>query len=217
MVEDIMDWKGNLIEPFCGMLGVGIHFAEQGRSVLANDVNKDLILLLKAIKIGWNPPPECSRKRYNEYRVSNKHSAERGFYGFACAYSGIFFAGYRIKCGERNFFNTFRKSLLKMKPALQKVKFSNKSYDELHPKGMTVYCDPPYSDNSFGTEHFDDFNFEHFWQTMREWSKDNLVFVSEYTAPDDFTCVWEKELKSGFSGSTERKKRAEKLFMYINR
>ena len=214
MVEDIIGYQGQYFEPFCGLLGVGIHFAREGRSVLANDINNDLILMLKTIKNGWNPPRACSKKKYEEFRNSKVHSAERGFYGFACAYSGIFYAGYRVKSGERNFFNTFRSSLLQMKPVLQNVKFTNKSYADFRPKGMTIYCDPPYLDNSFGTKHFDDFNFKQFWQTMRKWSKDNLVFISEYQAPNDFRCIWKKKLKSGFNGNTKRKKRTEKLFIY---
>lgn len=170
--------------------------------------------MLKEIKKGWVPPRSCSKKKYEQFRDSSVSCAEHGFYGFACAYSGIFYAGYRIKSGERNFFNTFRSSLINMRPALQNVKFTGQSYDKLHPKGMTIYCDSPYTDNSFGTKHFDDFDFDHFWQTMRKWSKDNLVFISEYQAPDDFVCVWEKMMKSGFNGDGNRKKRVEKLFMY---
>lgn len=37
---------------------------------------------------------------------------------------------------------------------------------------------------------------------------------SEYQGPDDFICIWEKSIKSGFNGDTKRKKRIEKLFMY---
>jgi DNA adenine methylase len=213
MVEDITEWKGEYFEPFCGLLGVGIHFAREGRKILASDINTDVILMLKDIKKGWIPPQSCSKERYEEYSLSKKHSAERGFYGLACAYSGIFFAGYRIKSGDRNFFNTFRNNLIDMKSDLQNIKLVSKSYNLHKPKGMTIYCDPPYKGNSFGTEHFDDFDFDVFWQTMRIWSKHNLVFISEYEAPDDFICIWEKKLKSGFNAG-ERKKRTEKLFMY---
>ena len=213
--EDTIGYKGQYLEPFCGLLGVGIHFAKEGRSVYANDINKDLILMLEAVKDDWVPPEICSKEEYDEYRKSSIHSAERGFYGFSCAYSGIFFAGYRIKSGKRNFFNTFRDGLLKMKPAFQNIKFTNKSYLDFHPNGMTIYCDPPYLDNGFRVKHFDNFNFEQFWQKMREWSKYNLVFISEQQAPDDFICIWEKTIKSGFNGDKKRNKHTEKLFMYM--
>jgi len=213
MVEDIFDWDGEYFEPFCGLLGVGIHFAKEGRIILASDINSDLIMMLKKIKKGWTPPKACSKSRYNKYKISKTHSALRGFYGLACAYSGIFFAGYRIKSGKRDFFSTFRDNLISMKNALQNVKFSSKSYDKHKPKGKTIYCDPPYKGNSFGTEHFNDFDFDAFWQTMREWSKNNLVFISEYEAPKDFVCVWEKKMKTSFNDG-DRKKRTEKIFMY---
>lgn len=215
MFEDKVNYKGQYFEPFCGLLGVGIHFSKQKRSVLANDLNKDLILMLESVKEGLNIPKDpCPKEIYEQYKKSNIHSAERGFYGFSCAYSGIFFAGYRVSSGKRNFFNTFRDGLLNMRPALQNVNFTNKSYLDFVPNGMTIYCDPPYLDNSFGTKHFDNFDFEKFWKTMREWSKNNLVFISEYHAPDDFICIWEKSVKSGFNGDKKRKKRVEKLFIY---
>ena len=62
-------------------------------------------------------------------------------------------------------------------------------------------------------EFFEDFDFDTFWQTMRQWSKHNLVFISEYEAPKDFVCVWEKKMKTCFNDG-DRKKRTEKLFMY---
>lgn len=216
MMEDVLEWEGQYFEPFCGLLGVGIHLAEEGRKVVASDLNKDLILMLKAVKRGWDPPKTCSRKKFDEYKNSKKHSAERGFYGFGCSYQGIFFTSYRVRSGKRNFFSTFRKSLLDMRPALQNVTFFNKSYQDFNPKGMTIYCDPPYMENGFGkgTKFFAEFDFDLFWSLMRKWSKHNLVLVSEYQAPNDFICVWEKGIKSGFVGNTNRKNRVEKLFMY---
>ena len=48
-------------------------------------------------------------------------------------------------------------------------------------------------------------------------SKNNTVLISEYSMPDDFVCVWQKETKCiiGISKNTKDKKqdRVEKLFM----
>ena len=41
-------------------------------------------------------------------------------------------------------------------------------------------------------EKYDEFDNEKFWNKMREWSKHNIVFVSEVSAPDDFVSVWSK-------------------------
>lgn len=211
--HDNNEWNGTYFEPFCGLLGVGIHFAEQGRNVVACDSNKDLILMWKALKRGWNPPILCTREKYNGLKVSNTHSAERGFLGIACAYSGIFFAGYRPESNKQNFFMNTRKGLLGMVKYLKNVKFlKSQSYTNFQPTGMTIYCDPPYKNNNFRSEHFDDFDHKEFWDLMRVWSQDNLVFISEYTAPRDFEVVWSKTMGSVYNA--KKKENVEKIFIY---
>lgn len=44
---------------------------------------------------------------------------------------------------------------------------------------------------------------------MRKWSKTNIVYISELQAPDDFECVWEREVSrnikvAGKSRAVER-------------
>lgn len=38
-------------------------------------------------------------------------------------------------------------------------------------------------------------DYEHFWNWVRELSKDNFVYISEQVAPDDFEIIWEKEAR----------------------
>ena len=38
------------------------------------------------------------------------------------------------------------------------------------------------------------------------------VFVSEYSMPEDFKCVWQKEIVSSLTQDTGSKKAVEKLF-----
>ena len=55
-------------------------------------------------------------------------------------------------------------------------------------------------------------NFDHiqFWNVMRYWvSKNNIVFISEYTFPSDFVEVWSKNQK--INGG---KYKVEKLVMH---
>lgn len=70
---------------------------------------------------------------------------------------------------------------------------------------------PPYSST---TKYFNgEFNSEEFWDIMRNWSKDNLVFISEYVAPTDFKCVLEIPTKTSIRGRTGNvSKRVEGLF-----
>jgi DNA adenine methylase len=211
--EDSINWEGDYFEPFCGLLGVGIHAAKDGRAVEACDSNKDLIMMLQKIKTGWLPPMECSREKYEELKQSQIHSPIRGFMGIAGAYSGIFFAGYRPISNGRDFLKTTRKGLLRMKPHLDKINLiPGKSYKSFNPLGKTIYCDPPYKGNNFKSEHFDKFDHNEFWELMRLWSVNNLVLISEYSAPKDFICVWEKNVKSVYS--SKKKEKIEKIFIY---
>ena len=81
------------------------------------------------------------------------------------------------------------------------------------PSQMLVYCDPPYQHPTTG---YDAEPFDHaaFWQTMREWSKDNAVFVSEYNAPPDFVCVAERAKPSCLAGGHKQSPRTERLFHF---
>lgn len=232
-------WESNTyFEPFCGMLGVAKYFissepvderSESSESeievpsfkkYILSDANKDIILLWKKLKNQkWTLPKTCTKERYEELKYSKKHSAERGFYGVSCAYSGIFFAGYRPKSIRQNFFKKSRENIEKTGKLLRnnsrRIKLLCSSYIKYKPKGMVIYCDPPYKNNKFNIKHFNDFDSDLFWDTMRKWSKNNLVIVSEYKAPKDFKCVWKKSIKSVFSGKTAS--RVEKLFMYKNK
>lgn len=44
--------------------------------------------------------------------------------------------------------------------------------------------------------------------------KDNLVYISEYTAPEDFICVWQGEVKTSFASQRSKATHTavEKLF-----
>ena len=73
-------------------------------------------------------------------------------------------------------------------------------------------CDPPYQNTTgYKTGYFD---HEKFFDWCREQAKNNLVFVSEYTAPDDFIEVWSGEVKTNFASTrtTATHKAVEKLF-----
>lgn len=77
-------------------------------------------------------------------------------------------------------------------------------------KSSLIYCDPPY----FGTKQYGvskDFNHLEFWQWVREQSKNNIVLVSEETAPEDFTSIWEREVQRSIK-SDEKWSKTEKLW-----
>jgi len=92
--------------------------------------------------------------------------------------------------------------------------FECKDYDNLNPRDMLIYCDPPY----FGTTQYSrqvvgDFDHNRFWGVVRKWSSNNVVMVSEYIAPKDFDCIWEKATKLDIRDKNNNKlNRVEKIF-----
>lgn len=93
------------------------------------------------------------------------------------------------------------------------IDFTSFDYrDYQYEEGDVVYCDPPYS----GTHNYDGREFDNasFWDWVR--TRDYPVYVSEYNAPADFTCVWEKEIPKKFAGGNSAKygKAVEKVFIH---
>jgi DNA adenine methylase len=102
---------------------------------------------------------------------------------------------------------------LKQSPKIQSVQFICDSYENLSFENTLIYCDPPYA----GTSGYKTGAFDHdkFFNWCREQAKNNIVFVSEYNAPDDFIKVWQGEIKTNFASSrkTATHNAVEKLFL----
>ena len=202
----LIGYKLPYFEPFVGMGGVLRHFArESDRRVSACDANVDLILMWKALQKGWNPPLKCTRKEYETLKHSKKHSPERAFLGIVASYNSIFFSGYRLGFSKKFLFEGYN-GLMDIRPDIMSVRFLNaRSYDQFQPNGKLIYCDPPYLGNTLQTSFFQKFDHDHFWDIMRKWSLNNLVVVSESTAPKDFVKIWCTESRvSEVHGKTKR-------------
>ena len=56
------------------------------------------------------------------------------------------------------------------------------------------------------------FDYENFYQWCRDMKKEgHTIFISEYNMPQDFKCVWEKQITNAMH-QTNTKKPTEKLF-----
>jgi len=106
--------------------------------------------------------------------------------------------------------------LLSIKVNKQNILSINKwSYNEVEiPKNAVVYCDPPYAWTAEYAEWW--FNHEEFWEYIRKLSRTNKVFISEYTAPDDFKVIYRFPQKSSLSGwnQSHNNQPDECLFVY---
>jgi DNA adenine methylase len=211
------------VEPFAG--GMNMICEVQGNRI-ANDIHYPLIQMWVELVSGWFPK-KITKVEYSDIsKNQSKYPAYLvGWVGFNCSYSGKWFGGFagetKTKIGtirdyQTEALNNVAKQVVKMKG----VMFFNKPYYELElPPNSIVYCDPPYEGT---TKYKDTNNFVHglFWDWVRNISKQgHTVFVSEYNAPDDFVCLWEKEVKSSLSANGRtggNKVSKEKLFKLIN-
>ena len=107
------------------------------------------------------------------------------------------------------------RALLRVQPMVQQAQFVKaQSYDEFNPRGFLIYCDPPYQGNRLSNKLFRNFDWDKFWDTMRRWSRNNLVVISERTAPADFVpiCTLQSHLTTGGRHKTDE----EYLFVSKN-
>jgi DNA adenine methylase len=139
-----------------------------------------------------------------------------GFVGIGCSYSGKWFGGYaRGKTNngnDRNYCMESRNNVLKQYASIKTVIMHNLDYRKLQiPQNSIVYCDPPYDGT---TKYSNKFNHVEFWDWCRNMANiGHSMFISEYNAPEDFVCVWQKSIHSSLTNDTGSKKGIEKLFI----
>ncbi|HEI0612137.1 TPA: DNA adenine methylase [Escherichia coli] len=204
------------IEPFAGGMNM-MDGVRDARYRLANDSNKYVIEMFKALTLGW-VPEKLNKQQYLKLKSLNGPDYLIGWAGIACSYSGKWFGGFadviETKNGTiRDYQSESIRNAVKQAKNLHEVVFTSLRYDELAiPEGSVVYCDPPYAGT---TGYKDGFDNDKFWEWARQISKSSDVFVSEYTAPSDFKCILEIHTKSSLSAngvSGGSKSSSEKLF-----
>lgn len=167
--------------------GLNVVCAMSGERI-ANDGNVPLINMYKAIQEGWEVPSAVTKEEYDRIKaIRDPADPMTAFAGIACSYGGKWFGGYAKNKRAENFALQAKNSLARKFKKLDGVEFTCANYQEVNPTGI-MYCDPPYAETTkYG--YFDGFDNEEFWEQVREWSAESIVFVSEYQAPDDFACI----------------------------
>mgnify|MGYP000222759270 FL=1 len=201
------------IEPFAG--GMNTICEVSGIKRIASDINPYLISMWENVVYkDFKLPPDLSRDFYMEIKKDKSLHPPwvAGWAGFNCSYNGGFFRGYagltKTKEGFRDYQKEAVNNVLSQKEKLKGVEFLNKNYLDLNiPKNSLVYCDPPYKDVTHYGEKFDS---DKFWSWVKDISIHSKVFISEYTAPSEFECIWEQELTSSLS--RKNKTSVERLF-----
>jgi DNA adenine methylase len=206
------------VEPFVG--GANMIDKVDGNRI-GSDVNKYLIQALVDIRDNVDLLPKDNTEfTEDDYKsLMSRDYRFKGYCGFVCSYGAKWLGGWsRGKSADgslRDYVNESYKNALKQSPNIQGVKLVESSYDELKiPDSSIIYCDPPYAGT---TKYKGDFNHDRFWKWCRDMNNaGHTVFVSEYNAPDDFECIWSKEIVSSLTKDTGSKKGIERLFRYAN-
>lgn len=200
------DWY---VEPFAGAFGMVSNIPWHRR--VARDKDPYIVNLMRAVQDGWEPPSSVSEELYKSIKENPEEYPQAlvGFVGYGCSFGGKWFNGY-ARGGGRNHAEESRNNLLKMRPKLQGIHISSGDYSVFRGEGNTYYCDIPYANT---TKYKTDFDYTRFWNWARKMSECNYVFISEYSAPEDFECIWEKKHKVGIDTKVHSE-RIEKLFIY---
>lgn len=208
------------IDAFCGGANVIQHISAYNK--IGYDTNPYLIALLNNLDKIESVEVPISREHYNDVKESWRAKDGRyedwyvGTIGFIASFGGKFFDGSygRDDCYKDNpalSRHTQKKNnILRQVDSLKDCSFETKDFFTLDIKNAVIYCDPPY--NKTTKYPYDIYETDKFWNKVRELSKDNIVLVSELSAPDDFKELWRKEIRNTV-GSSNSLKQTEKLFI----
>jgi len=200
------------VEPFVG--GANMIDKVEGNRIGA-DFNKYVIEGLLSIRDHLDELPkdntEFTEEMYKQLRKDDSYK-HKGYASFQFSFGNKFMGGYAKNNSNTDYVAQGFRSALKQSPKLQCIDLIHCSYDELEiPSNSIIYCDPPYEGT---TKYKDDFNHTKFWQWCRDKSKEgHIVFISEYSAPEDFEGIWSKEIISTLN-KNQKDKKTEKLFVY---
>lgn len=201
------------VEPFVG--GCNLITKVDGNRI-GNDIHYYLIEMFKKIQNNWNPPDYISKDTYIEIKNNKEKYPPHlvGFVGFGCSYSGKWFGGYASNSGKpRNYACESKRNILNQIDSLKEIIFTNVNYyDMIIPENSIIYCDPPYEGT---TKYKDSFDHKSFWEWCRnKHGQGHKIFISEYNAPEDFECIWNKKVNNSLTKDTGSKKGIEKLWTF---
>lgn len=218
IIQSLID-KNNIktyIEPFVG--GANMIDKIQCDNRIGIDYNKYLIAMWKSLQNGWIPPKNISREEYNNIKdnMDNYDDHLVAVAGFCATYNAKWFGGYagivHTKAKTiRNYYDESIRNIQKQLIRVQDVEFKYMCYTDLkNVKYTLIYCDPPYQNT---TEYKNTIDYDEYWDWVRKLSKNNIVLCSEYNAPTDFICIYQKTLTTTLDKNS-RKKDIEKLFIH---
>lgn len=205
----------NYIEPFVG--GANIIDKIICKNKYGYDLQAGLIEIYKAVQEGWVPFEHITALDYLAAKQGGIVEPLRSYIGFNGSYASKYFGGFargfkEDKVTLRDIYNERTRNFIEQIPYLKNINFLCEDYRNISVKEHSlIYCDPPYENTTkYSTKSF---NHNTFWAWVREISKSNIVIVSEFSAPEDFKSIWEKERVTSLDKNTGGKHNIEHLFI----
>jgi len=172
------------IEPFCGMCGVLYRLCQLKQTdipIYATDKNDSIIQMWKSFQDGWDPEPICTKDKFLELKAKKYSSPEKGFYGHAMTFGGLYFQCYQ-EFLQKSLPSVSRKCNM-MAQIMKDVVFFSGDYElSTFATNSLIFCDPPYSKhNRYYDEENNKMEFDSnaFWDWCLFMSKSNVVVVHE--------------------------------------
>lgn len=200
------------VEPFVG--GGNMIDKVQGLRIGA-DVNPYVIDALISIRDKVEDLPKSNIEFTESDYKALRHGEHpfKGYLGFIASYGGKWLGGWaRDSKGSRDYVAEAYRNAVKQSPLLKGVHLECVSYERLSiPPNSLIYCDIPYAGTTkYSTKEFD---YDKFWAWCKaKVLEGHTVYVSSYDAPQDFECVWQREVNSSLTQDTGSKTAVEKLF-----
>lgn len=201
------------VEPFMG--GANI-FSIMSNPKIGADVNPYIIAMWNRAIEGWIPEERVSEDLYLNIKENKEaYSPEIvGFSGVALSFAGLWFGGFATCNRGDDYFKAGVNSLNRQSKNMRGGRIIHSSYEDLDiPHNSLIYCDPPYKGTGQGyiKEKFDS---EKFYDWCRKKSKEgHTIFVSEYSAPDDFSCIQEFYVTKNMVAKQKAQTKVEKLYL----
>jgi site-specific DNA-adenine methylase len=205
-------------EPFCGMLGVYRHIPrllEENKyfklEYKAGDTNASVIKMWNAVKRGWKPPTTCSAQEFAKLKGFNNSTALKGYIGHQYSFGGQWFNCYAPKYGKTSDSTQASTRVIAIGKEMKNTTFTKGDYTQFsNLKGYIIYCDPPYVGHSCRYKATFD-NIE-FWDWCKSMAKNNIIFVSGYSAPRQASVIFKDKHK--LTGRVQgARDRTEKLYI----
>ena len=181
------------------------------------DINKYLIEALTLIRDEVEKIPlnnqEYTEEMFNRAKLSDLSDPVDCFAMFQYSFGCIFKGSWAKNKRGTDYVKECVKNVLKQSKNIQGVILKCESYLDLAiPQSSIIYCDPPYR-NTVGYKNDCEFSHVQFWQWCRDKIKDgHTVFISEYSAPNDFKCIWQMDIKNNMGNNSSNN--TEKLFRF---